>query len=119
MANSVTVLEACAVRTPNSCANTGRSGSQIRNEVELAHATAVDAKTRLEAFERSERRAKQWASKIQSSVDLGTEDEKTLVEPLRAYATARINRLQATYDYVAALSQLVFVTGWEPDELFQ
>ena len=88
-------------------------------EVEHAHATAVDAKTRLEAFERSERRAKQWASKIQSSVDLGTEDEKTLVEPLRAYATARINRLQATYDYVAALSQLVFVTGWEPDELFQ
>jgi outer membrane protein TolC len=88
-------------------------------EVEHAHAIAVDAKMRLEAFERSERRAKQWASKIQTAVDLGTEDERMLAEPIRAYATARINRLQATYDYVVALSQLVFVSGWEPEALFQ
>jgi outer membrane protein TolC len=88
-------------------------------EVEHAHAVAVDAKTRLEAFERSERRAKQWVSKVQSGIDLGTEDEKAVVEPLRAYATARINRLQATYDYVVAMSQLVLVTGWEPEGLFQ
>jgi outer membrane protein TolC len=88
-------------------------------EVEQAHALAVDAKMRLEAFERSERRAKQWASKIQTAVDLGTEDERMLAEPIRAYATARINRLQATYDYVVALSQLVFVSGWEPEGLFQ
>ena len=88
-------------------------------EVEHAHAIAVDAKTRLEAFERSERRAKQWVSKVQSGIDLGTEDEKAVVEPLRAYATARISRLQATYDYVVAMSQLVLVTGWEPEGLFQ
>jgi outer membrane protein TolC len=88
-------------------------------EVEHAHAVAVDAKMRLEAFERSERRAKQWVSKIQTAVDLGTEDERMLAEPIRAYATARINRLQASYDYVVALSQLVFVSGWEPEGLFQ
>ena len=88
-------------------------------EVEHAHAVATDANGRLEAYERSERRAKQWVSKIQSGIDLGTEDEKALMEPLRAYVTARINRLQATYDYLSAMSQLVFVTGWEPEGLFQ
>lgn len=88
-------------------------------EVEHAHAIAVDAKMRLEAHERAERRAKQWVSKVQTSVDLGTEDERLLAEPIRAYATSRINRLQATYDYVAALSNLCFVSGYEPDGLFR
>lgn len=83
-------------------------------EVENAYAYAVEAKTREENWERAEHRAKRWISSIQDAVDLGTKDERYIVEPLRAYVYARANHVQALMDFNVALSELARVTGWDP-----
>ena len=82
-------------------------------EVENAYATAVEAKAREENWDRAEHRAKRWISSVQDAVDLGTKDERYIVEPLRAYVFARANHVQALMDFNVALSELARVTGWE------
>ena len=82
-------------------------------EVESAYATAVEAKTREENWERAEHRAKRWISSVQDAIDLGTKDERFLIEPLRAYVFARALHAQALMDYYIALSELARVTGWD------
>jgi outer membrane protein TolC len=82
-------------------------------EVENAYASAVEAKTREENWERAEHRAKRWISSVQDAIDLGTKDERLLVEPLRSYIFARANHAQALMDYNVALSELARVTGWD------
>lgn len=82
-------------------------------EVESAYATAVEAKTREENWERAEHRAKRWISSVQDAIDLGTKDERFLIEPLRAYVFARALHAQALMDYHIALSELARVTGWD------
>ena len=59
-------------------------------EVEKAYADAVEAKAREEAWDRAEHIAKQWISIVQDHIDLGTWDERALLEPLRAYGNARV-----------------------------
>ena len=58
-------------------------------EVEKAYADAVEAKAREETWDKAEHIAKQWISTVQDHIDLGTWDERSLLEPLRAYAGAR------------------------------
>lgn len=82
-------------------------------EVENAHATAVESSTREEIWERAEHRAKRWISMVQDAMDLGTKDERALIEPLRAFVFARANHVQALMDYNIALSDLARVTGWD------
>lgn len=82
-------------------------------EVEQAHAVALEAKTREEAWSRAESRSRQWISTVQDAVDLGTKDERALTEPLRAYVNARISHIYAMMDYSVALSDLARVTGWD------
>ncbi|MBX3189372.1 MAG: TolC family protein [Labilithrix sp.] len=82
-------------------------------EVENAYATAVEAKTREENWDRAEHRAKRWISSVQDAIDLGTKDERYLIEPLRAYVFARANHVLALQDFNVALSELARVTGWE------
>lgn len=82
-------------------------------EVENAHAVAVEASTREEIWERAEHRAKRWISMVQDAMDLGTKDERALIEPLRTYVFARANHVQALMDYNIALSELARVTGWD------
>ena len=82
-------------------------------EVENQYATAAEAKAREENWDRAEHRAKRWISSVQDAVDLGTKDERHIVEPLRAYVFARANHIQALMDYNVALSELARVTGWE------
>jgi outer membrane protein TolC len=82
-------------------------------EVENAYAMAVEAKTREENWDRAEHRAKRWISSVQDAVDLGTKDERYIVEPLRAYVFARANHILALMDYNVALSELARVTGWD------
>ena len=52
-------------------------------EVEKAYADAVEAKAREEAWDKAEHIAKQWISTVQDHIDLGTWDERSLLEPLR------------------------------------
>jgi outer membrane protein TolC len=82
-------------------------------DVERAYADVVEAKTREESWDRAEHLAKQWISIVQDHIDLGTWDENYLVEPLRLYASARINHLQAIYDYNVTMSALAQASGWE------
>lgn len=82
-------------------------------EVENAFAGAVEAKAREENWERAEHRAKRWISNAQDAIDLGTKDERYLIEPLRSYVFARANHVQALMDFNVALSVLAQVTGWD------
>lgn len=82
-------------------------------EVESAYASAVEAKAREENWDRAEHRAKRWISSVQDAIDLGTKDERHLIEPLRSYVYARANHVQALMDYNVALSELARVTGWD------
>jgi multidrug efflux system outer membrane protein len=82
-------------------------------EVENAYATAVEAKSREESWDRAEHRAKRWITSVQDAIDLGTRDERFLIEPLRSYVFARANHAQALMDLHVALSELARVTGWD------
>jgi outer membrane protein TolC len=82
-------------------------------EVENAHGVAVEAKLREEAWGRAEQKAKTWIATVQDSVDLGTQDERSLLEPLRLYANARLQHLTALMDLNVAMSELARVSGWD------
>jgi outer membrane protein TolC len=82
-------------------------------EVENAYAAVVEAKTREENYERAEHRSKRWISIIQDAIDLGTKDERFLIEPLRAFVFARANHAQSLMDLHVNLSELARVTGWD------
>jgi outer membrane protein, multidrug efflux system len=82
-------------------------------EVEKAYADAVEAKGREEAQDRAEHLAKQWIVTVQNHIDLGTMDERSLLEPLRAYGNARIAHLYALMDLNVTMSNLALVSGWD------
>jgi outer membrane protein TolC len=82
-------------------------------EVEQAYASVLEAKAREESWEHGEHRAKRWISSVQDAIDLGTKDERFLLEPLRAYVYARAFHAQALMDLNIALSDLSRVTGYE------
>jgi outer membrane protein TolC len=82
-------------------------------EVESQYAVVLEAKNREETFARTEHRAKGWIKMVQDGIDLGTREERQLLEPLRAYVTARASHVQALLDLHFALSELARVTGWD------
>jgi outer membrane protein TolC len=82
-------------------------------EVEKAYADAAEAKAREETWDKAEHLAKQWISIVQDNIDLGTWDEKALLEPLRSYGNARVQHLYALMDYNLALSALAQASGWD------
>ena len=85
----------------------------IAVQVESAYAGAAEAKQRLEAWSHAEKRAKTWVSIIQDAIDLGTRDERALMEPLRYFINAKVNHARALMDYSLALSELAKTTGWD------
>ena len=82
-------------------------------EVENAYAAVVEAKTREENYDRAEHRSKRWISITQDAIDLGTKDERFLIEPLRAFVFARANHAQSLMDLHVTMSELARVTGWD------
>ncbi len=82
-------------------------------EVEGAYAAALEAHTREEHWDQAEHRARQWIATIESAIDLGTKDERALIEPLRAYVYSRLEHLRALNDYNVNLSELARVSGWD------
>jgi outer membrane protein TolC len=82
-------------------------------EVEKAYADAIEAKGREEAWDKAEHIAKQWISIVQDHIDLGTWDERQLLEPLRAYGNARVQHLYALMDYNVTMSGLALASGWD------
>jgi outer membrane protein TolC len=82
-------------------------------EVEGAYAAVVEAKGREESWSRAEHKAKQWIATVNGQIDLGTADEKALVDPLKSYVNARAQHLIAVMDYNVAASQLALASGWD------
>lgn len=82
-------------------------------EVENAYGTMLEARRREESWDAAERRSKGWIVSTQDAIDLGTKDERSLLEPLRYYIGARIGHLYALMDYNVALSDLARVSGWD------
>jgi outer membrane protein TolC len=82
-------------------------------EVENAHAVAVEAKVREEAWGRAEQKSKQWIATVSDQIDLGTADERAMLEPLRNWGNSRINHLYALMDLNVAMSDLARVSGWD------
>jgi outer membrane protein TolC len=80
-------------------------------EVQNAYASVVEATGREASWSRAEHKAKQWISTIEDRIDLGTEDEKALTEPLRAYVNARAQHLLAIMDCNVTRSQLALASG--------
>ncbi|HSY24573.1 MAG TPA: TolC family protein [Polyangiaceae bacterium] len=82
-------------------------------EVEKAYADVVEAKGREEAWNNAEHAAKRWIATVQDSIDLGTADERSLLEPLRVYGNARVQHLTALMDYNVSMSSLALASGWD------
>jgi outer membrane protein TolC len=82
-------------------------------EVENAYSAVVEAKTREENWDRAEHRSKRWISSTQDAIDLGTKDERFLIEPLRAFIFARAAHAQSLMDLNVTLAELARVTGWD------
>ncbi len=82
-------------------------------EVEKAYAEAVDASTRLDAYERAAKYARQWLVKVQQGIDIGTLDDEDIVDPAKEYALKRFSVMSATFDYNVALARLSLATGWD------
>jgi outer membrane protein, multidrug efflux system len=85
----------------------------IAVEVENAYGTAVEAENRERSWDAAEHKAKQWIVTVQDAIDLGTKQEKDLVEPLRAYVDARVNHVTALMDLNVSLSDLARTSGWD------
>jgi outer membrane protein TolC len=83
----------------------------VATEVEVAYAAALEATTRADNWDHAVRRAKGWIADIESAIDLGTKDERSLLEPLRVYVGARANQLQAWMDTRLTRAELVRVSG--------
>jgi outer membrane protein TolC len=80
-------------------------------EVEKAYADAVEAKTREETWDRAEHLAKEWLAIVQDHIDVGTWDERALLDPLRSYGSARAQHVTALLDYNLAMNNLGLVSG--------
>jgi outer membrane protein TolC len=82
-------------------------------EVEVAYAEVLDWKRRLEAYAKATKTAKRWLVMVQEGIDVGTQEEKDLLEPAKAYATNKFNQLNATMELDMAMSRLAKATGWD------
>ena len=85
----------------------------ISVEVEQAYWAAYEADQRERSWAATEHQTKGWISSVQDAIDVGSKDERALMEPLRAYVNARINHLYAMHDLSIALSDLARVSGWD------
>lgn len=83
----------------------------VATEVEKAYAEATEQKKKAEAFQRASKLAKQWMILIAQGIDVGTSEERDLVDPARQYALQRYNYLSALMDYNLSIATLALVTG--------
>lgn len=85
----------------------------VEAEVRVAHAEVVDWKSRRDAYAKAMSRAKKWLITVQQGIDVGTIDDKELLEPAKQYAVNRFNTMNATMELNLALAKLAKATGWD------
>jgi outer membrane protein TolC len=88
---------------------TGGAGT----EVETAYAEVVDWQKRVEAYAKAAGYAKKWMVSVQQGIDIGTREEKDVLDPARSYATNRFAWMNATMELDMAMSRLAKATGWD------
>ncbi|MBI4950569.1 MAG: TolC family protein [Myxococcales bacterium] len=85
----------------------------VAAEVEQAYAEVVDWGKRLGAYRKAAKYAKRWLVTVQQAIDVGTMEEKELLDPAKAYLEHRYNALNATMEYNLAMARLAKATGWD------
>ncbi|MSP26020.1 MAG: TolC family protein [Myxococcales bacterium] len=85
----------------------------VAAQVEEAFAEAKHWKKRFDAYLKAERYARRWLATVQQAIDIGTMEERDLIDPAKAYAEQRYNTLNATMEYRLALAKLAKATGWD------
>lgn len=88
---------------------TGGTGA----EVETAYAEVVDWQKRVDAYYKAASFAKKWMISVQQGIDVGTREDKDVLDPARSYATNRFAWMNATMELDMAMSRLAKATGWD------
>ena len=93
----------------------------IALEIATLYEELLDAKRRVEAWQRGHRDGRAWFLAAAQAYQVGAAEPRDLVDAVRAYFTNRFNHMQAIRDYNDALSRLeravgvpvVPAAGWE------
>lgn len=85
----------------------------VAAEIRVAHAEVVDWEKRLAAYQASVKSAKKWLIYVQQGIDVGTVEDKELLEPAKAWALGRFNVMNATMELDLALAKLGRACGWD------
>ncbi len=94
----------------------------VATEIRLAYAEVVDWQKRRDAYAKGMSKAKKWLIVVQEGIDVGTIEDKELLEPAKTYALNRFNTMNATMELDVALAKLARATGWDaiaPDGVTQ
>ncbi|TKD10462.1 TolC family protein [Polyangium fumosum] len=89
-------------------------------EVETAYAEVVDWQRRVDAYSKAVSYARKWLVTVQQGIDVGTREEKDVLDPAKAFATNRFSLMNAMMELDLAMSRLAKATGWDaiaPDGL--
>lgn len=82
-------------------------------EVETAYAEVVDWQKRVDAYSKAVSFSKKWLLTIQQGIDVGTREEKEVLDPAKAYATNKFSLMNATMELDLAMCRLAKATGWD------
>jgi outer membrane protein TolC len=82
-------------------------------EVETTYQEVADWRRRVDTYRTAVKRAKRWLILVQENIDVGTMEEKDLLEPARQYALQRFSMLNAIMELDMAMSRLAKSTGWD------
>jgi len=82
-------------------------------EVETAYAEVVDWQRRVDAYQKAASYARKWLVTVQQGIDIGTREEREVLDPAKSYATNRFSWMNATMELDLAMSRLAKATGWD------
>ncbi|MFO0613780.1 MAG: TolC family protein [Polyangiaceae bacterium] len=85
----------------------------VDTEIQLAYADVVQFQKQRDAYQRSVQTAKKWLIQVQQGIDVGTIEDKELLEPAKAYALGRFNVLNSTMELDFAMARLARASGWD------
>jgi outer membrane protein TolC len=94
-------------------ATSGLATGGVAAEVRVAYAEVVDWQRRRDSYAKTVKLAKKWLVRVQSGIDVGTVEDKELVDPAKVWAMGRFNALNATMELDLAMAKLARATGWD------
>ena len=82
-------------------------------KIESAYAEVVDWQKRVDAYAKATSYAKKWLLTVQQGIDIGTREEREVLDPAKSYATNKFALMNATMELDLAMSRLAKATGWD------